>query len=72
MEDFDFIKAFTDVDILAVEAIAKIVGRVEAVIFKEMMSEGLTEGQAIRIIKVTIHSAISASLSSVAPSRADG
>lgn len=66
MEDFDFLKAFMGVDILAVEAISKIVGRIEATLFKEMVAEGLTEGQAVRIIKVTIHSAISASLSSVA------
>lgn len=42
-DNFDFISAFMGVDILAVEAVAKIVGRVEATLVKELQEAGLSE-----------------------------
>jgi hypothetical protein len=64
MEDFDFLKAFTGVDILAVEGVARIAGRAFAVLFQEMTAAGLTDAQAIAIIKVTVFSVNAAIISS--------
>lgn len=70
MDEADFLKAFMGVDLLAVEGVAKIVGRAEATAFQEMLVAGLTEDQALKVIRATIHSVVSASLSAVYQSAA--
>lgn len=54
MDDFDFIKAFADVDLLRIGAIARIVGRVQATLFRELVDAGLTEAQALAIMSSTM------------------
>lgn len=51
MDEFDFIKAFTDVDLLQVEAVGKVVGRTIGVLFKGMVEVGVSEEDAHRIIQ---------------------
>jgi hypothetical protein len=50
MDDFDFIKAFAGVDVLQVEAVGEVVGRVMAKIFVGMVDAGLSEQNATKII----------------------
>ena len=49
--EFDFIKAFADVDLLQAEAVAKVVGRVHASLFEGMVAGGLSENTAYRILR---------------------
>lgn len=51
MSDFDFIKGFAGVDILQAEAIAEVIGRVVAALFKGMVAAGMSEVDAYRIIR---------------------
>jgi hypothetical protein len=51
MSDFDFIKAFADVNILEVEAVGKVVGHVVGVMFEGMIEAGVSEQNAHRIIR---------------------
>jgi hypothetical protein len=50
MDDFDFIKAFADVEILQVEAVGQVVGRVMGKIYLGMIDAGLSEQTATKII----------------------
>jgi hypothetical protein len=60
MEDFDFIKAFADVEILKVEAIGRVVGRAIGAAFAGMVEAGLSEKQSLSIIKYAMTSVTSA------------
>lgn len=53
-DEFDFIKAFADVDILAVEAVGMVVGRTIASAYNGMIAAGLTEGQADHIVRTVV------------------
>jgi hypothetical protein len=54
MDDFDFIKAFADVDILQVEAVGEVVGRTAAAVFKGMIAAGLSHEEAFKIIQMAM------------------
>lgn len=51
MGDFDFIKAFAGVDLLAVEAVGTVIGRVEGAIFKGLVEKGVSEDDAHKILR---------------------
>lgn len=51
MDEFDFIKGFADVDLLAVEAVGKVVGRTVGVLFNGMVEVGVSEENAHKIIR---------------------
>jgi hypothetical protein len=51
MDDFDFIKAFAGVDVLQVEAVGEVVGRVMAKIFVGMVDAGLSHDDAHLILR---------------------
>jgi hypothetical protein len=48
---FDFYKEFLGVDIAKVEQIGELIGRVTAVLYKAMVSNGLSEDEARAILK---------------------
>jgi hypothetical protein len=49
-DHFDFIKGFAGVDILQAEAIAEVIGRVIAALFKGIVAANVSEDDAHRII----------------------
>lgn len=51
MDDFDFVKGFADVDLLQVEAVGHVVGRVIGVLFNGMVEAGMSEENAHAIIR---------------------
>lgn len=51
-DDFDFIKAFADVDVLQVEAVGVVVGRAIGALTKGMIEAGLSERAARMIVGV--------------------
>lgn len=55
MDDFDFIKAFADVDILQVEAVGEVIGRASGALFRGMINAGLSHEEAFQVIKITLH-----------------
>jgi hypothetical protein len=63
MSDFDFIKAFADVNILEVEAVGKVVGRVVGVVFEGMIEVGVSEQNAHRIIRGAVAELLRSTLS---------
>jgi hypothetical protein len=63
MSDFDFIKAFADVNILEVEAVGKVVGRVVGVMFEGMIEVGVSEQNAHRIIRGAVAELLRSTLS---------
>jgi hypothetical protein len=63
MSDFDFIKAFADVNLLEVEAVGKVVGRVVGVLFEGMIEVGVSEQNAHRIIRGAVAELLRSTLS---------
>jgi hypothetical protein len=63
MSDFDFIKAFADVNILEVEAVGKVIGRVVGVLFEGMIEVGVSEQNAHRIIRGAVAELLRSTLS---------
>jgi hypothetical protein len=63
MSDFDFIKAFADVNLLEVEAVGKVVGRVVGVVFEGMIEVGVSEQNAHRIIRGAVAELLRSTLS---------
>jgi hypothetical protein len=59
MSDFDFIKAFADVNLLEVEAVGKVVG----VVFEGMIEVGVSEQNAHRIIRGAVAELLRSTLS---------
>lgn len=55
MDDFDFIKAFADVDILQVEAVGEVIGRASGALFRGMINAGLSHEEAFQVIKIAVH-----------------
>jgi hypothetical protein len=51
-DEFDFVKAFANIDILQVEAMSAVTGRAIGAVFTGMMAAGLTEKQAGMIIRL--------------------
>ena len=53
-DHFDFIKGFSGVDLLQVEAISGIVGHATGALMKGMIEAGLSEEAAHRVIRTAI------------------
>lgn len=62
MDDFDFLKAFIDVDILKVEAVGEVIGRTIGALFKGMIAAGVEENTAGMIITAAFTVAMDAIL----------
>lgn len=62
MDDFDFLKAFVNVDILKVEAVGEVVGRAIGSLFKGMVAAGVEEHTAIAILTSAFTIAVDAVL----------
>lgn len=57
MSDFDFIKGFAGVNILEAEAVAAVVGRVTAALFKGMTEGGMSDVDAHQVIRSALDAA---------------
>jgi hypothetical protein len=55
MSDFDFIQAFSGVDVLAVEAIGTVVGKAVAATYRGMVDAGMSEHDAHQIVRAVLH-----------------
>jgi hypothetical protein len=51
MTDFDFFKAFSGVDLIQVDFIAKLVGHAEAALYQGMTEAGLSDQTALTILR---------------------
>lgn len=50
MENFDFVKGFAGVDLLATEAVARVVGRTLGALMKGMCEAGLEDHEAHAVV----------------------
>lgn len=69
MDEFDFVKAFSGVDMLQAGAIAKIVGRIEGELYLGLIDVGLEPDLAIRIMEMTMRSVINGFVAAIPRSK---